>query len=149
MNRSETQAAGSPASPAVPLDVNKLVDHYVQLRDRKRELEKLHKDQLKPYNKLMDEIGNTLLAYLQQIGADNVSTPGGTVHQITKRSATIRDGASFRAFVIDNDEFDLVDWRANPAAVFDYIKENDGQMPPGVNASTFTSVGVRRPNEKE
>jgi len=149
MNRSETQAAGNPASPAVPLDLNKLVDHYVQLRDRKRELEKLHKEQLKPFTKLMDEIGNKLLAYMQQSGLDATPTPSGTAYQITKQSATIRDGATFRAFVIEGDHFDLVDWRANAAAVFDFIAENDGQLPPGVNASTFTSVGVRRPNEKE
>lgn len=149
MNRSGTQAAGNPASQPVPLDLNKLVDQYVQLRDRKRELEKQHKEQLKPFNKLMDEIGNQLLAYMQKTGLDATPTASGTAYQITKQSATIRDGAAFRAFVIENDEFDLVDWRANAGAVFDFIAENDGNMPPGINASTYTSIGVRRPNEKE
>ena len=98
MNRSGTQAAGNPASQPVPLDLNKLVDQYVQLRDRKRELEKQHKEQLKPFNKLMDEIGNQLLAYMQKTGLDATPTASGTAYQITKQSATIRDGAAFRAF---------------------------------------------------
>jgi hypothetical protein len=149
MDRSETTSGVSPAGKLPILDVNKLVSQFVLLRDRKREMEQQYKDQIKPYDKLLDEIGNKLLDYMQQAGVDNVSTPSGSAHQITKRSATIRDGSAFRAFVVETGSFDLVDWKANAVAVFDFIENNEGTSPPGVNASTFTRIGVRRPNEKE
>jgi hypothetical protein len=149
MNSNATASGASPAGQSTPLDLNKLVGQFVQLRDHKRALEAEHKAQLKPYTKLLDEIGSKLLTYMQQMGVDNVSTPGGSAYQIVKQSATIRDGTAFRAFVVETGSFELVDWRANAPAVFDYITENEGRMPPGVNASTYVSVGIRRPNEQE
>jgi len=126
-----------------------MIRRYVQLRDRKEELVKLHKEQLKPYNALMDELGNKLLDHMQKTGVNSMSSKLGSVYQLTKLSATLRDGSVFRQWVVDNNEYGLVDWRANAPAVFEWIKENGGQTPPGLNVSTFTTVGVRRPNEKE
>jgi hypothetical protein len=118
------------------LDVDKLVSQFVVLRDRKRELVQQHEEQLKPYNKLLDEIGNKLLEYMQSIGVDNLSAPSGSAHQITKRSATIRDGAAFRPS-LPTGSYDLVDWKANAVAVFDYTKDNEVPAP-GVNASPLS-----------
>jgi hypothetical protein len=131
------------------LNVNKTVDNYIKLRDRKRELEAAAKEQVAPFIKLMGEIETQLLAYMQQTGVDSVATPGGTAYQSTVPRATIKDGAAFREWVINNDEFDLVDWKANPRAVQEYIANSRGQTPPGVNASTFTTVRFRRPGEEE
>jgi 3-methyladenine DNA glycosylase AlkD len=130
-------------------DLNWLVSQFVALRDRKRALEKQHEAELKPFTKLLDEIGGKLLQHLQEIKADSVSTPGGTAYQITKPSAVIRDGAAFRSFITTTENFDMVDWRANANAVFEYIAEHDGEPPPGIHASTFVRIGVRQPNEKE
>lgn len=136
------------SDPPMP-DVNKLIDQYVALRDRKRVIEARHKQELEPYKKIMDELEHKLLVIMQAAGADSVSGPGGTAYQKIKLSATIKDGTAFRAFVVQNQLFELVDWRANANAVFEYIKDNKGSPPPGVNPSSYVSVGVRRPNEKE
>jgi hypothetical protein len=130
------------------IDVDRMIGHYVRLRDHKRKLEAEHKTALKPINKLMDEVGNKLLAYMEQQGIGSVTTASGNAHQTTKLSATIRDGAAFREWVVANGEFDLVDWRANANRVFDYIKDHEGSTPPGVNPSSYVAVRVRSPNEK-
>jgi hypothetical protein len=134
---------------ARPLNINKLVDQYVQLRDKKRALELQHKEQLRPYSTVMEEIESLLLGHMQSAGIDSVATPGGTAYQITKLSATIRDGSAFREWVVTNQQFDIVDWRANAKAVFGYIKSNEGNVPPGVNASSYVTLGFRRPSDKE
>jgi hypothetical protein len=46
--------------------------------------------------------------------------------------------------VIQNNSFELLDKRANVTAVKDYVKEHN-TTPPGVNLSSITSIGVRRP----
>lgn len=84
-----------------------------------------------------------MLERLNAVGGDSVKTPHGTAYRTTRRSASIADGAVFRQYVIDNENFDLVDWRANAIAVDDFIKEN-GVQPPGVNFSSTYTVGVRR-----
>lgn len=134
--------------PSAPIDLGKLIDRFVALRDRKRELEAEHKAVLQPYDKLMDEIGAKLLKYMQDNNFDHVAAPGGTAYQTTRPSATIRDAAAFREYVIEQGMFDLVDWRANAKMVFEFIDSN-GFIPPGLNTSSFTKVNVRRPNEKE
>ena len=131
-----------------PLDLGSLIDKFVLLRDRKREIEANHKAELVPYDRLMDEIGAKLLQYMQDNSFDHVAAPGGTAYQTTKNSATIRDAAAFREYVIEQEMFDLVDWRANAKAVFNFITDQ-GYIPPGLNTSSYTKVLVRRPNEKE
>jgi hypothetical protein len=137
-----------PASPGVP-ELDKLINQYVQLRDRKRTLEAQHKAQLAPYNKVMSEVEGMMLDYMQKAGVDSVSTPGGTAYQSTKRSASIKDGAAFRKFVVETGAYNLVDWRANANAVFDYLGAHEGNPPPGVNPSSRVTVNFRRPNEQE
>lgn len=137
-----------PASPGVP-ELDKLINQYVLLRDRKRAIEAKHKAELAPYNKVMSEVEGMMLDYMQRAGVDSVSTPGGTAYQSTKRSATIKDGAAFRKFVVETGAYNLVDWRANANAVFDYLGAHEGNPPPGVNPSSRVTVNFRRPNEQE
>ena len=147
---STTPATGpAPVGKLAPMNLEKLIDRYVALRDRKREVEKRHKEELKPFRTVMDEIEAMLMQYMQKSGIDHVATPGGTAYQVTKPSATIRDGSAFRQWVVKNERYDIVDWRANARAVFEYIRENEGKVPPGINASTYTTVNFRRPGEEE
>lgn len=137
-----------PATLGVP-ELNKLIDRYIQLRDRKRALEATHKEQLAPYTKLMNEVEGLMLDYMQKAGVDSVSTDGGTAYQSTRRSASIKDGKAFRDFVVAQGAFSLVDWRANANAVFEYIAEHEGTGVPGVNPTSRVTVNFRRPNEQE
>jgi hypothetical protein len=139
--------SNTPTPGVTPPDINKTIDQYVKLRDKKRLLERQHKDQLKPFNDLLEEIEGMLLSYMQRAGVNSIATDGGTAYQSTTPRATIGDGDAFRQFVIANQLFDLVDWRANATRVFDYINEHNGQVPPGVNPSTYTKVNFRRPGE--
>jgi hypothetical protein len=132
-----------------PLNLANLIDKFVALRDRKRELEQRHEEELKPFTQIMDEIASQLLTHMQQMNVDHVATPGGTAYQTTKRSASIRDKQAFKQYVVETGAFDMLDWKANATAVFKFIEDNNGSAPPGINPSSRTAVNVRRPNEKE
>lgn len=127
----------------IPQNIDELVSQYVRLRDKIKEAEDAHKAKLKNAKEHLENLNNTLLDRLNQLGGDSVKTQHGTVYRTTRRSATIADGDAFRQFVITNEAFDLVDWRANANAVDDFIKEQQAP-PPGVNFSTAFTVGVRR-----
>ena len=136
------------SSDAPSVDLGRLILNYVAVRDRKREIERKHKDYIKSYDQVLDEISSKLMKIMQDSNVDSLSTEGGTAYQVTKASATIRDPSAFREYVIEQTCFDLVDWRANANAVMKFIDET-GFVPPGLNTHTFTKVLVRRPNEKE
>lgn len=127
----------------IPANIEELVRQYVLLRDKIREAEDAHKAKLKDAKEHLEKLNNTLLERLNALGGESVKTASGTVYRTTKRSASIKDGDTFRRFVIENEAFDLVDWRANATAVDDFIQEQQAP-PPGVDFSTTYTVGVRR-----
>jgi hypothetical protein len=129
-------------------DLNKRIEQYIALRDRKKAIEAKHKELVKPYTVAMEAIENELLDHMNATGAASIATASGTAYQTTKLSATIRDGAAFRTWVVDNAQWGVVDWRANAKAVFEYI-ELQKHVPPGLNTSSYIAVYFRRPNEKE
>ena len=139
----------TPEKKLPSINIRKLVDNYVKLRDRKRQLEDAYKKQVEPFTKLMAEVEGQLLEHMQAADIDSVATPGGTCYRSTVPRATIKDGSAFRQWVIQHGRYELVDWRANARSVFDFINENNGAPPPGVNASTFTSIRFRRPGEED
>lgn len=128
---------------SLPENVDQLVDQYVRLRDKLKEADDAHKKKTTAAREYLVMLNGKLLEQLAAVGGESVKTPHGTAYQSTKRSASIADGDAFREYVINNGEFDLVDWRANANAVDDFIKEH-GAVPPGVNFSTMITVGVRR-----
>ncbi len=127
----------------IPDSIDDLVSQYVRLRDKIKEAEDAHKAKLKDAKDYLEELNSRLLQRLNEVGGESVKTSSGTVYRTTRRSASIADGDAFRQFVINNEAFDLVDWRANANAVDDFIKEQQAP-PPGVNFSTAFTVGVRR-----
>lgn len=131
----------------LPENIDDLVDQYVRLRDKIKEADDAHKKKVQPAKTHLELLNNTLLERLNNLGGESVKTASGTVYRTSKRSASIADGSVFREYVIDNAEWNLVDWRANSTAVDDYIKSNE-VPPPGVNFSVHYVVGVRRPTDK-
>jgi len=129
------------------IDLNKRVEQYIALRDRRKELEAKAKESVAPYKAAMEAIEAELLQHMNVTGASSIATPSGTAYQSVKQSATIRDGAAFRTWVVDNQQWGVVDWRANASAVFEYIKLQQ-HVPPGLNTSQYVAVNFRRPNEK-
>lgn len=132
-----------PTEIPIPDTIEDIVAQFVKLRDRIKEADDAHKARLKAAKDHLEKLNGVLLDKLQAIGGDSVKTPAGTVYRTTRKSASIADGEAFRTYVIENEGFDLVDWRANALAVADFI-ESQGAPPPGVNYSLAHTVGVRR-----
>lgn len=133
----------NPPQPKPPVTMDGLVAQYVRLRDAIKDADDKHKQKMAPAKAHMDALNNALLARLNEIGGDSVATSAGTAYRTTRRNASIADAEAFRKFVIENEVFDIVDWRANAPAVDDFIK-SEGTPPPGVSFSTAYTVGVRR-----
>ena len=127
----------------LPDAIDDLVAQMVKVRDKLKEADDAHKLKTKVARDYKDALEAKLLARLNELGGDSVKTASGTVYRTTRRSATIADGDLFRQYVITNEAFALVDWRANATAVDDFIKQ-ETTPPPGVNFTTAFTVGVRR-----
>jgi len=120
------------------------VAQYVKLRDLIKKMDDAHKEKIKPAKETLEKLNGVMLAHLTSIGADSVATAAGTVSKTTKKSASIADMSTFWTYVVTQGDFDMVDKKANPTRVEEYILANGGVPPPGVNFSQVDLVGVRR-----
>jgi len=125
------------------LDVDGAVALYVELRAQKAGLKAELEKTLKPITETMQQIETLLLKHLQDTRTKSASTEHGTVYQRVSRSATIRDRKAFQEFVVEQQAFDLIDWRPNKVQVFEYIEKQGGDVP-GVNTSSYMTIGVRK-----
>jgi hypothetical protein len=131
--------------PAFPTNVDDMVAQYVRLRDALKEADEKHAAKTAGAREYLEKLNAVMLQKLSAIGADSVKTPSGTVYRKTRKSATLADAALFRQFIINTEQYDLADWRANAVAIADFITGvGKGSPPPGVNYSTVVDVGVRR-----
>ena len=133
----------STASPPAPTQVDKRVAQYVKLRDHIKERDDAHKETMKPFRELFEQLNGAMLKHLQSIGADSVSTAFGTVYRCEKKSCSIADMGAFWTHVITSGDWDLVDRKANVTAVQAYIEKNNAPVP-GVNYNSRFEAGVRR-----
>jgi hypothetical protein len=124
-------------------DIAKRIEQFVKLRDLIKQKNDAHKKVMAPYNETLEQLNSLLLAHLNTVSGNSVSTDAGTVYRTEKKSASLADGQAFMNYVIANNAWDLLDRKANVVAVEDFIKGNN-TPPPGVNYSCTQVVGVRR-----
>lgn len=130
------------------LDVDGLVDKFVQLRDRLKLADDAHKQRCAPARELLAHMEGELMERLKAVGGEKIGTKHGTVYRTSRKSATLADADAFRRFVIGGEHWDLCDWRANATAIAGFLEEHNA-LPTGVNYSVTYTVGVRRSNSKE
>lgn len=126
-----------------PADV---IAKYVELRDKKKVADETFSAWLTAnYTAPMQYLERWLLERLDELGVDSISGPEGTGTAYKKRSVsvTIADKREFQRHVIGSEEWELADWRANKTAIEGLVEKGEG-LPPGVNYTSFMSIGIRR-----
>src|SRR5262249_32601323 len=101
------------------------------------------KVEMAPYRETLEKLNSVLLQHLTDVGADRVGSSSGTVYRTEKKTAPVADKSVFWTFVTEHGNWDLIDYKANPTAVADYMKQHSAPVP-GVNYTVRYEVGVRR-----
>lgn len=119
-----------------------MVRQYITLRDHKKAADAEFKKSMERVNLAMQRLEGELLQHLQDTGADSLACEAGTVYRNTQNSATVKDVGAFREWVVEHDNWDAVDLRANKVAIQQLLE--DGIEVPGVKFTSVHTVGVRR-----
>lgn len=123
--------------------IDDIIEKYIKLRDKKKELQDKHKAELSKYDDAMERIEAHLLKQMQEQGLDSMPTAAGTAYRQVRTSATLGDREMFRKWCEANDAWGLADIRAAPVAIREYKEAND-DLPPGVSFSQHVVVNIRR-----
>ena len=131
-----------------PLPVEKWIELFIFCRDALKKLNDEHDNKVKEFKAVMQVLQGRLQGFLDVSGVDTAQVKGvGTIYSTTRYTASLADPDLFMKFVIANNQFDLLDRKANAKAVKDYVGENN-QLPPGCNLTALKTVGVRRASSK-
>jgi len=126
------------------MNIEARIEQYLAIRDKMDDMKKAHEAELAPYKEAKKLMEGMFLVWLLEHKSTSNTTDAGTVHILEKLSATIEDGDAFRKFVIANEAWHLIDWKANAPKVDEHQAANGGKLPPGIKFSRWRTTSVRR-----
>jgi len=124
-------------------NIDDAIDMFVRIRDKKKELQDDHKEQLKPFNEGLKKLEAILIDHLNNSGAESIRGTHGTVYSITRTSAKVDNWDDVLQYILDNELYHMLEKRVSKGAVEEYVEAN-GEPPPGVAITSDATVGVRR-----
>ncbi len=127
----------------IPLD--KLARVYRKIRDQISTLTKEYDTQVEVLKAQQEEIKNAMKDQMQALGVTSVRTPQGTVVMSVKTRYSTADWDSFKKFVVEQDALDLFEKRIAQGNMKQFLEENPGVVPPGLNSNAEYDISVRKP----
>lgn len=95
-----------------------------------------------------DQVSAAMRDQLKSLGIESVRTEHGTVTLAKKTHYYTQDWDSFKQFVLENQAVDLLERRIAQRNMTQFLEENPGLVPPGLNAESKLDVSVRKPTAK-
>jgi hypothetical protein len=130
----------------VPLD--KLAKIYRKMRDRVSELTREYDTEVELIKAQQAEIAAAMKEQMQALGVTSVRTDQGTVVLSVKTRYSTSDWDSFKSFVMEHDALDLFEKRIAQTNMKQFLDENPGVVPPGLNSNAEYDISVRKPSAK-
>ena len=126
-----------------PMTRGKLIAAYLQIRDKKAELAKRHKEEMAPYNQALNRIETELMKSMSQEDLSNLKTEEGTAYITTRSAAKIADWDEFIRFVLSYGAVEFLERRVSKEAVEAWLEEHES-LPPGVSITREQTVNIRK-----
>lgn len=126
------------------VNIDKLVEAYRKLRDKKAEIDQEYKERIAKVREKQELIENKILEFFNETGMESAKTPHGTAYVSEVMNARVADRDAFFRFVREHDAWEMLESRANKTAVRQFVEEHDGELPPGVDITTVRKINVRK-----
>ena len=127
----------------IPLD--RLAKIYRKIRAEITTLTQEYDSKIETLKAQQDEIKNAMKDMMKAMGVTSVRTAQGTVVLSVSTRYNTQDWDSFKKFVIEHDAVDLLEKRIAQGNMNQFLEENPGLVPPGLNSSSEYSISVRKP----
>jgi hypothetical protein len=129
----------------IPMD--KLAKIYQKIRARIQELTSAYETEVEALKAQQQEIANELKDRMQALGMASVRTTEGTIILGQKTRYFTNDWDSFKRFVLDHEAVDLFEKRIAQSNMKQFLEENPGVVPPGLNSDSEVTITVRKPSK--
>ena len=133
-------------SETVPLD--KLAKVYRKIRTRIQELTTEYETQVEGLKAQQQEISNAIKDHMLETGLKSVRTDEGTIILSQKTRYSTHDWDAFKSFVLEHQVLDLFEKRIAQTNMKQFLEENPGVVPPGLNSDSECAITVRKPTSR-
>ena len=130
---------------AVPMD--KLAKVYRKMAARIQEMTSEYETAVAAIKAQQDAVKTALKDQMLVLGVSSVRTDQGTVVLSTKTRYHTTDWDSFKEFMKENDALDLLEKRIAQTNMGQFLADNPGLVPPGLNSNTEYAISVRKPTK--
>jgi hypothetical protein len=126
----------APEVEVIPLD--KLVAIHAKIKAKQAKLDK----ELADLEEQREEIRLAIKDQMKALGLTSVRTSSGTVSLMKSTRYNTQDWDSFKAFVLEHQVVDLLEKRIAQTNMAQFLEENPGVVPPGLNSTTGFDIRV-------
>jgi len=126
----------APEVEVIPLD--KLVAINAKIKAKQAKLDK----ELAELEEQREEIRLAIKDQMKALGLTSVRTSSGTVSLMKSTRYNTQDWDSFKAFVLEHQVVDLLEKRIAQSNMAQFLEENPGVVPPGLNSTTGFDIRV-------
>ena len=129
----------------IPLD--KLARAYRNIRSKIQAISQEYETKIEELKEVQQQISSAMKDQMLASGLKSVRTDGGTIILGTKTRYTTADWDSFKQFVLEHQVLDLFEKRIAQSNMSQFLEENPGLVPPGLNSDTEYQITVRKPSK--
>jgi hypothetical protein len=130
----------------VPLD--KLAKVYIRIRDVIQEKTRDFEAEIEALKEQQDAIKTEMKDRLLSLGMTSSKTAAGTIILSQKTRYYAQDWDAMKQFIREHDALDLFEKRLAQKNMEQFLTDNPGVVPPGLQTQTEYDIGVRKPTAK-
>jgi hypothetical protein len=128
-----------------PVPLDRLAKIYRKIKERIDRLTQEYDNEIETLKAQQDEVRFAMKDQMKAMGVKSVQTSFGTVSMVTKTRYNTQDWDSFKKFILEHEVVDLLEKRIAQTNMANFLEENPGVLPPGLNAMTEYDISVRKP----
>ena len=126
------------------IDTDALVVAYIKMRDSRAALKKTYEEQDDAIKAQMDTIEQTLLELCKSTNSNSLGTGHGTVIRGVKSRYWASDWQEMYNFIKEHQAPELLEQRIHQKNFGEFLKNNPGTLPKGMNLTSEYTITVRR-----
>ena len=120
------------------ISIDKLVQIHAKIKSKIEALD----SQVAKLEEQRTEVRLAIKDMMKDQNLQTVKTTSGTVTLMTKTRFNTQDWDSFKKFVLEHEVVDLLEKRIAQSNMAQFLEENPGLVPPGMNAITSFDIRV-------
>jgi hypothetical protein len=128
--------------------VEEMVGAYRKIRDVIRDREEEHKQELAALKEQLDIVADGLLSICNSLEVDSLRTEAGTVSRRVNTRYWTSDWDAMYRFIKEQDTPFLLEQRIHNGNMKQFLVDNPGLLPVGLQADSKYIIQVRKPTSK-